>query len=515
MKRIGGVVLVVLTSIVLTAIAYAMPVKVDGTVGGGLSRYMYTNAYGVATSISPLNLNADVLVPLSIYNSFRSSLYSQKTLLVTPVRENRFNLGYDQNLFPLLHKQGQVKLDYNFRTYGDRVLTNTDYTGNVLNLISNVWILDTTNLRLNYEFYNKKVDDEAYSYKHNNILIGTDVKLRDLRDLLKVDFNLYKKDVKVKDILTRKINSFDQNALNIAYTMGLPERDEAGATLHLRNVTYDQESKANNRKELGLGAYYQDERKTGSLRWGGEIYTERYPNDEASDFDQYEFTLKNSANAAGRWRSRDSKHKVDLYNAKPDTANDYMQWLWDLELHSYPKNYQGYYLSNGIKVRHWDNNDPVSKFQHFAEDIASAGLEWSSFSLGSLAIGPVLGHRWYVDPNRKDNAADTDDSLWQNPANYFLYGARLSMGLYIKTGMNLNVFYEYKNFLNYEAKPNKFTTELSDLRVQLANYITDVMQLSVDIDYTDNTNDNGIASIGNSKMSAQVQLQYHFSRLFK
>lgn len=508
MKRVGNVILVALASIVFTATAYAVPVKIDGTLGGGLSRYSYTDAYGVATSITPLNLNVGAVVPLSLYNSFRGSFNSQKTLLITPVRENRLNLGYDQNLFPLLHKQGQVKFDYNFRTYGDQVNTNTNFTGNVLSLLSNVWIMDTTNVRFNYEFYNKKVEDDAFSYKHNNLLLGTDIKLRGMQDLLKVDFDMYKKDTETK------ANSFDRNTLKMAYTMGLLERREAGATLHLRNVEYDPDGKANNRKEFGLGAFYQDYRKSGSLRWGGELYTERYPNDEASDFDQYEFTLKNSAYASSRWRSRDSKHIVDLFNAKPDTANDYMQWLWDLEMHSYPKNYQGYYITNGIKVRKWDNNDPINKFQHFAEDIAGAGLEWSSFSFGSLGIGPILGHRWYVDPNRGYNAVDTDNSFWQNPANFLLYGARLSVGLYIKSGMNLNVFYEYKNFLNYKAKPNKYTTELSSLRVQVANYMTDTLQLSVDVDYADNVNDNGSGSIGNSKMSAQIQLQYRFSRLF-
>lgn len=508
MKRFSSVVLVVLTSIVLSATSYAAPINLNGTVGGALSRYSYTDAYGIATSLSPLNLNLGVMVPFSEFTSFSGNFNSQKTLLITPVRENKLNLGYDQNLFPFLHKQGRVKLGYSIRMYNDQVNTNTDFTGQVLSLLSNVWVLDNTNVRFNYEFYNKNVSEDTFSYKHNDLLVGTDIKLRDLQDLLKVDFDMYKKEAETK------ANSFGRNTLKAAYTMGLPKQREAGTTLHWRKVDYDPAGEANNRKEFGLGAFYQNNRKSGTLRWGGELYTERYPKAEASNFDQYEFTLKNSAYAAGKWRSWDSKHTVDIFNAKADTANDYMQWLWDLDLHSYPKNYQGYYITNGIKIRKWSNNDPVNKFQHFAEDTASAGMEWSSFSFGSLAIGPILGHRWYMDPNRNDNAIDTDNSFWQNPANFLLYGARLSVGLYVKAGMNLNVFYEYKNFLNYQAKPNKYTTELSNLRMQLANSLTDALQLSVDVDYADNTNDNGIASIGNSKMSAQLQLQYRFNKLF-
>ena len=86
-------------------------------------------------------------------------------------------------------------------------------------------------------------------------------------------------------------------------------------------------------------------------------------------------------------------------------------------------------------------------------------------------------------------------------------------GFSLKKGMSMNISYNYRMFLNYMGKPEKFSTELSDLSLQLRQTIADDLQLSCDIAYADNANDNGPITIGVNRMNAQMKLEYKFSKL--
>ena len=91
--------------------------------------------------------------------------------------------------------------------------------------------------------------------------------------------------------------------------------------------------------------------------------------------------------------------------------------------------------------------------------------------------------------------------------------AKIASGLLFGNGMRLDLTYSYRMFLNYMAKPNRFTTEISTLRMHLQQRLSDNLALACRVSYADNANDNGIATIGLNKTDASIQLEYRFQKL--
>ncbi len=481
----------------------------NGTASGALTRYSYTDAYGVANSITPLNLGLNAYMPFAQERLLNFNLMTEETQLVTPVRENQGGIGFTQGLMPIFGKQGQLKLGYNFRNYNDKINTETDFNSHNLALISNLNLTDTFNLRFNYNFYNKKADDDPRSYKDNNLRLGTDFKLRNMRDTLNIDYDYFSQEAETKT------SSFKWNTLKGLYTYDLGGSDNLEGSLHWRNVKYDAIAQGNDRKEMEIGAAYNTVSASGTARWNGSIYNESYPNTDTNNFSLYEFGYRNFVLSPKKWRTAGNYHKINIFNPKEDTANGYLEWFWGLDRHTAMVGTRSMYLENSLKLKRWSNSDEVvSKGQDFLEDIVHGGWEWSSYSYGSFSVGPQLGHRLYRDPNADSNAVDTDDSMFKNPANFLLYGIRISSGLVVTREVRINIAYNYRMFLYYKAQPEKFTTELSDVRLQYRQEVTNFLDLSCDISYADNVNDNGLASIGVSQMFAQVQLVYKFNRIF-
>jgi hypothetical protein len=500
---------VMLTLCSILPVSASAELRLNGTASGALTRYSYTDAYGTANSITPLNLGLNAYMPFAQERLLNLNLATEETQLVTPVRENKGGIGFTQGLLPIFGKQGQFKLGYNFRTYNDQVNTETNFNSHNLAMVSNLNLTDICNLRLNYDFYNKIADDDPRSYKDNDLRLGTDLKLRDMRDTLNIDYDYFSQDAETKAA------SFKWNTLDGLYTYSLGGSDSLEGSLHWRNVTYDNISKTNNRKELEVGAAYNTASVGGTSRWNGSIYNESYPHADINDFSLYELGFKNFVLDSKKWRSAGNYHKVNILSAKKDTENGYLEWLWGLDRHTAMVGNRSMYLDNNLKLKYWSNGDKVvSKGQDFLEDIVDAGWEWSSFSYGSFAVGPQLGHRFYRDPNADSNAVDSDNSIFKNPANFLLYGVRVTSGLVVTREVMLNLAYNYRMFLYYEAKPNKFTTELSDVRLQYRQDVTNFLTLSCDVAYADNVNDNGLGSIGVSKMFAQLQLVYKFNQIF-
>ncbi|MCK4532313.1 hypothetical protein KAU39_00880 [bacterium] len=509
MKRVNVFLILLVLSItgINLSRAAAKPIELDGTLGGALARYSYTDAYGEANSITPLNLSLGAMVPFSDDRQLLFDFSTEESQIVTPVRNTRVGLGLQQNLFPLLNKKGKMKLGYRFNGYSDRINNNSSFSGNELSLISNLFMRETMNVKFKYVFFDKSLDNDNADYNYHNIGLGTDMKLRNRRDTLNLNFDLFKKDAGTDAAC------FDRNAVDARYVRELSLGDEIESAIHWRGINYASAGDISDRNETGLEFSYLNGHSKGSTRWGGEFYLERYPNNEGSEFNLYEFFCKRSLYASEKWRRRSSNHRIEYFDADFSEANDYFEWLWDMEAHSYFKKSRGFYFNNGVKMRKWVNNNDVIKNQHFLEDIVSVGVEWSSLTTGSFSVGPVLGHRFYIDPNAENNDVSSDDSLFKNPANFLLYGIKMVSGFSLKKGMSMNIAYNYRMFLNYMGKPEKFSTELSDLSLQLRQTIADNLQLSCDIAYADNANDNGPITIGVNRMNAQMKLEYKFSKL--
>jgi hypothetical protein len=98
MKRINVFLMLLVLSIMGINLSQvkAKPIELDGTLGGALARYSYTDAYGEANSITPLNLSLGAMVLFSEDGQLLFDFNTEETQIVTPVRNTRIGLGFQQ-----------------------------------------------------------------------------------------------------------------------------------------------------------------------------------------------------------------------------------------------------------------------------------------------------------------------------------------------------------------------------------------------------------------------------------